>query len=189
MEAILLSDLPGFRHDHENHKIPLGQVVRLSTEGGNEWAFGDVVRSNFYADHFDEPGFKGKVYRDRKHIGAGVFVDDGERFQEICLGIKGQLKMIVVGYHRDCDGTPLYILSFKPVGFPTGRYTIYDRETRQSTYPYEGRSDMLMGMRYNMWLGLYINGISEGSLEVVQDEFVPLTCEDVYEYEQKVFGG
>jgi hypothetical protein len=102
------------------------------------------------------------------------------------VGIKGELKMIVVGHHRDCDGTPLYILSFKPIGFPAGKYSVYDPQTQQTVYPHEGRSDLVMGLKYGMWAGFHVHGIGRDSFEVCPDEFIPLKYEDIYEYEEKM---
>jgi len=150
--AVCLSRLPEFRHDHEEHTIPVGQVVIVEEWDEGEWRFGNL---------------------------------EGD----ICLGIKGRLKMIVVGHHRDCDGTPLYILSFKPVGYPLNKYTYYDEGSGQTIHPFPGLSDFMMGLKYGMWIGFKLDGINADSLTVCEGEFIPMKHEDVYAYEDSLREG
>jgi hypothetical protein len=188
-KIINLCEIKEFRHDDEQHTIPLGQVVILEEWDGDEWRFGHIEKNKHFAERFDDPDFQGTTFRERHYIpgGRGDY-EEGDLFQEIVLGIKGKLKMIVVGHHRDCDGTPLYVLSFKPIGFPIGKYAHYDEENKKTICPHPDRSDFSMSMKYSMWVGFTVNGISESCLTICKDEFVPLKYEDVFEYEESMRG-
>lgn len=74
--------------------------------------------------------------------------------KEICLGVKGSARLIVVGHHQDCDGTALYVLADKAIETPK-THSIVD------------------GMKHRSFCNLVVNGYDEQSLKPT-GEFV--TC-------------
>ena len=88
--------------------------------------------------------------------------------KEICTGIKGKVKLIVVGHSRDCDGTPLYVLSSKSIGYISG----YESVKQQ--------------ISYKRWVNLFITDISEDHLQECFGEKVELEYKSVFEFEDKL---
>jgi hypothetical protein len=90
------------------------------------------------------------------------------RDKEICTGIKGKVKLIVVGHYRDCDGTPLYVLSSDSIGYISG----YESVKQQTSY--------------KRWVDLFITGISEDHLQECFGEKVELKHKSVFEFEEQL---
>lgn len=141
---------PRFRQDHLQHRHPLGQVVVLKTWHSNQ-------------DEF----VLGEVLK-------------GQEDQEIVTGFQGKIKLIVVGHNRDCDGTPLYVLSVKPIGFPQLGY--YDEQNHCMVYP-DGRGGLDHDFRYRRWVSFFVTGIGEDNIEPTE-EFIPLQHDSIYDYEE-----
>lgn len=91
----ILSRLKELRSDHLDHEIPLGAVVQVDLSG--------LVWSCHY---LDAGGAETSRDRPCKH--------------EVPIGPVGPclMSLIVVGHTRDCDGTPLYVVSTDPVLWP-----------------------------------------------------------------------
>lgn len=153
--AVLMSDL--FRYDNQRHNIPIGQVVEVTYNGdespwGIEWSNGRSI-------------YTGPRYDMERH----EHIQPPAEFKEVCLGIRGTVKAIVVGFTRDCDGTPLYILSDKPIGYtPGGGF----RESHE----------------YGSWVNYFEHGFSERSLKVCTGEFIPLKYRDIWHYKRCLLG-
>jgi hypothetical protein len=145
-------------YTHLNHKIPLGQVVELEI---TEDCSPDEI---FYGKDY-------KFSEDRKYMKP----DEGvEGDKEIVLRFVGNLRALVVGYTRDCDGTPLYCLSNLRVKYNSGDLPDNIR----------GRLDETI--RYRKWAKYLQTGWSEDSLKVIEGQFVPLLYNSIYEYEENL---
>lgn len=149
----LASDI--VRHDNAQHAIRIGQVVAVAYEG-DEMPWG-IHYSN------------GKtVYIGRYDHEARRRVDPPADYKEVCLGIKGSVKAIVVGHNRDCDGTPLYVVSDKPIGYTFGGI----RESHE----------------YGSWVKYFEHGFSESSLTICPGEFIPLRYRDIWHFKRCMLG-
>lgn len=143
--------------NHMNHKIPLGQVVELEiTDGFGAEA---IYRSKSY------------TYPDGLTVQPEEGVEAPDEVSEIDLRFVGNLKALVVGHTRDCDGTPLYCLGFKRIQYPTDELP-------------EGYTRMTETMLYNKWCGSIHSGISEDSLKVIEGQFVSLEYKSIFEYQK-----
>lgn len=121
-------------------------------EDEHEFEIGQVVILNTWGDEWC--------------CGNVLKTSDGK---EISTGIKGKVKLIVVGHHRDCDGTPLYMLSSDAIGFiPEHKENIRQHHT------------------YKKWVDFFIHAISEDSLDVCFGEKVEMKYNSIFEYEDKV---
>jgi len=138
---------------HMSHKIPLGQVVDVELTDGHG---ADAI---FTGKDFDFQGRYGKP-------SEGVEGD-----QEICLNFIGRLRALVVGYARDCDGTPLYCLSNIRVKYNCDHL------------PDGIKSRMEETIRYKKWSEYLKTGFSEEDLKIVEGQFVPLLYNSIFEYE------
>lgn len=81
---------------------------------------------------------------------------------EVSLHIRGTVRLIVVGHHRDCDGTPLYILSDRPIGM--GEWTLIEL------------------MEYKKWCEFLTHGWPESALKLVEGSIVPIKHKNIYDY-------
>jgi len=86
---ISLPRLRSMRHDDLSHNIPVGAIVEIP---------------NF--NRFFEEQTTGR-WPDTKAI-------EGTQIE-----IEGRARLYIVGHTRDCDGTPLYMVSAAPIGFPS----------------------------------------------------------------------
>ena len=144
---------------HMSHAIPLGQVVEVDITDGCGM---DAI-------------FYGKDYVFDREIGGKVYgkPDEGvEGDKEIALYFVGKLRALVVGYTRDCDGTPLYCLSNIRVKYNCG------------SLPDPLRSAMAESIKYKQHAEYLKTGWSEDSLKVCEGELVPLQYNSIFEYEK-----
>ena len=142
---------------HLNHNIPLGQVVDVE------------ITDDFGADAI----FVGKDYDFKGRYGKPSEGVEGD--QEICLNFVGKLRALVVGYSRDCDGTPLYCLSNIRVKYNCDHL------------PDDVKSRLRETMLYKKWSEYLKTGFSEDSLKVVEGQFVPLLYKSIFEYEKMMY--
>lgn len=82
--------------------------------------------------------------------------------------IKGVFELFIVGYGRDCDGTPLYTLADVPVPYPTDKNDVFLYKTMTSV--------------------LVLHSYGEESLEFINEEYVG-KYETFAQWYNKVFFG
>jgi len=132
--------------NYMTHSIPLGQVVVV-----------DMTKDISNGSTYRVKEFK---YED----GTTISKDEGVTGQEdIQLGFIGKLKAIVVGYHRDCDGEPLYIVSDIRVKFNC------DKGLKEH-------------LDYKRWSEFLHSGLPESCLKVIEGEFVSLKYDSIFDY-------
>lgn len=146
--------------------IPTGNIVYVSGNTG-----GEVVLycpdCDYIQEHIPDDVYESYFQTHLTHkISLGQIVES-EVEEE--MGYKGKVKGIVVGHSRDCDGTPLYILSDLAV-----RYNPYH--------------DILERLEYKKWAGFVTGGFSERSLRVCEGEFEALQFDNIYDYERDMLG-
>ena len=104
----------------------------------------------------DLPEFRHDDERHNLALGAMVEVKFDNHEHEIngmCFGTKGTMRGFIVGRNRDCDGTPLYAISPKPVLIP---------------------ENFLDKMKYKSLICDYLLNYPEYSLKVIKEGAVPL---------------
>jgi hypothetical protein len=139
---------------HLNHAIPLGQVVDLEITDG---CAADAI---FYGKDYPVP--EGREFFKP--------TDGVEGDQAIVIGFEGKLRALVVGYSRDCDGTPLYCLSNIRVKYNC------------DNMPDDKKSRLAETMEYKKFSNFLQTGWSEDSLTVVEGQFVPLKYISIFQY-------
>lgn len=97
---------------------------------------------------------------------GGVWRQDEK---EIVTGIQGQIKAIVVGHNRDCDGTPLYFLSSDPIGYVVNHPDNFNQH-----------------IKYRRWTHFFIHGIGEESLEACEGETIAMKHESIFAFEEQM---
>ena len=139
---------------HMTHKISLGQVVEVEIDDG--YGADDI----FYGKDYNFQGRYGKPS------------EDVEGDQEIILRFIGNLRALVVGYSRDCDGTPLYCLSNIRVQYNSPHL------------PENVRGRLAETCAYKKWAEYLKTGFAEDDLKLIEGQVVPLKFNSIFEYEK-----
>lgn len=95
------------------------------------------------------------------HGCASLNIHKDREGKEVALSVNGTIRLIVVGHHRDCDGTPLYVLSDIPVKLQDWTFREY--------------------MHYRMWSHFVTHGWSSGRLTGI-GRTIRIDCNNIFEY-------
>ena len=144
--------------NHMNYTIPLGQVVDLEI---TEDCGADAI---FYGKDY-------KFSKDREFMKTDDSIIGD---QVIVLRFLGNLRALVVGHSRDCDGTPLYCLGNIRVQYDGDELYLGMHSRIQET------------ICYKKWASYLQTGWSEDSLKIIEGQIVPLLYKSIFEYEENM---
>ena len=104
-------------------------------------------------------------------LGQVVIIEIEQEKENGCW-LKSEAQLIVVGHHRDCDGTPLYALCSEPICAP---------DTTESNLLFA----LCPSSFIDVW---FFKGYSENSLKIVAEETIEMKYRDVKHFLETEFG-